>query len=194
VGQLAVRKWHTSKHATTSPNVITNKYQMALGISIGAAILNSVLLPKVALIGSGISHYYIVAIPLVLAFPVGLIGGGVFKKWSLEFVFFSAMTSTFLLVIAISWIEVLNVKLDDQEPEFKQIAIASKFIAGGKSRSPYRVSFRMPNSESMGELPLSREMFESIRVGDLLLLKIGDGYFGVPWVKGFPVMTTNRLR
>lgn len=167
---------------------------MAAAISIGAAILNAVLLPEVALIGSGTSHYSIVAIPLLLAFPFGLISGVVFKKLSLELIFSGAVVSTFLLVIAVSWIEVLNVKLDSQETSFREVAITSKFMAGGKSRRPYRFFFRMPKSESMGELPVSREMFESIQVGDLLSLKIGDGYFGMPWVKGVPVTTENRSR
>ena len=100
----------------------------------------------------------------------------------------------FLLIIAISWIEVINVKLDDQEPAVRKVAVASKFIVGGKSSQPYRVSFRMPASESIGELPVSREMFKFIQVGDLLSLKIGDGYFGMPWVKGVPVMTVNGSR
>src|ERR1035437_3635793 len=79
VDQLAVCKWHTSKHVIKRPNVIKNRLQMAVAISIGTAILNAVLLPEVALIGSGTSHYFIVAIPLLLAFPVGLISGVVSK-------------------------------------------------------------------------------------------------------------------
>jgi hypothetical protein len=174
--------------------VIKNRHLTAVAVSIGAAILNAILLPEFALMGSGISHYYIVAIPLLLAFPVGLVSGGVSKQWSLESVFFCAVASTFLLVIAISWIEVLNVKLDSQEPAFTDVTITSKLFAGGKSRRPYRVFFRMPKSESMGELPVSREMFESIQVGDLLSLKIGDGYFGMPWIKGVPVTSATRSR
>jgi hypothetical protein len=117
---------------------------------------------------------------LAVACPVAI---SIFKVRTVP-AFAGSVAVVFTGIACVALVETLNVKLDPVEPELQTVKVLGKHIAA-RSSSRYRLTFRMGPTSTLVEVAAPRAVYETAVVGQVLHVRVGQGYFGTLWIESF---------
>ena len=170
-----------------SGTVAERCWKTASVTTLAASIFWIVIFPQVTIIRPADGGHLIPPLAIVIALPTMLLIPIICAVRRTLIPFFAAITLGFLALLGLFAYELLNVELDQAPPQLAEYVLISKHTVVPKSRVSHIFVFRPDVDMPPFKVEVPSSLYKEKSPGQSFYMRVGKGYFGMPWVKDFAV-------